>query len=60
MSRVVELTDQNLKEEILESDLPTGVGFWAPRCSPCRMLAPTHDKFSEEYRGRFKFCKKCG
>ncbi len=57
MSKVVEITDQNFEEEVLNSDLPTEVDFWAPWCSPCMMVSPIYDKLSEEYQGRFKFCK---
>ncbi len=57
MSKVVEITDQNFEKEVLNSDLPTEVDFWAPWCGPCMMVSPIYDKLSEEYDGRFKFCK---
>jgi len=56
MSNVVEVTDQNFEEEVLRSDLPTEVDFWAPWCGPCMMVSPIYDKLSEEY-DNFKFCK---
>jgi len=57
MSKVIEVTDQNFEQEVLNSDLPTEVDFWAPWCGPCVMVSPIYDKLSEEYHGRFKFCK---
>ncbi len=56
MSKIVEVTDQNFEEEVLNSDLPTEVDFWAPWCGPCKMVIPIYEKLSEEYDGRFKFC----
>jgi len=56
MSKIVQITDQNFDEEVLGSDLPTEVDFWAPWCGPCMMVIPIYEKLSEEYEGRFKFC----
>jgi thioredoxin 1 len=57
MSKVIEVTDENFEQEVLNSDLPTEIDFWAPWCGPCMMVSPIYDKLSEEYHGRFKFCK---
>jgi thioredoxin 1 len=57
MSEVVEITDQNFEVEVLKSNLPTEVDFWAPWCGPCHMVSPIYDKLAKEYEGRFKFCK---
>ena len=56
MTKVVEITDKNFEQEVLESDVPTEVDFWAPWCGPCHMVSPIYDKLSEEYND-FKFCK---
>ncbi|MDY6893756.1 MAG: thioredoxin [Chloroflexota bacterium] len=54
---VVELTDQSFDEEVLKSEIPVMVDFYAPWCAPCHMTAPVIDKLAGEYDGKFKFCK---
>ena len=56
MTKVIEVTDQNFQQEVLDSDVPTEVDFWAPWCGPCLMVSPIYDKLSEDYTD-FKFCK---
>ena len=57
MSKVIDVTDQNFEEEVIKSKIHTEIDFWAPQCNTCRMVLPIYDKLSEEYSGKFKFCK---
>jgi len=54
---VIELTDTNFDQEVLSSDKPTLVDFWAEWCRPCKMLAPTIEELANEYAGRLKVGK---
>ena len=54
---VVEFTDSNFETEVLQSDQPVLVDFWAEWCVPCRMLAPTIDKIADAYVGKVKVGK---
>ena len=54
---VSEVTDQNFESDVLKSDQPVLVDFWAEWCHPCKILAPTVDKVAQEYEGKAKVVK---
>ena len=54
---VKEFNDGNFEQEVLQSDQPVLVDFWAEWCQPCRMLAPTIDTIAQEYEGKAKVGK---
>lgn len=56
MAEIV-ITGQNFKEEVLNSDIPVLVDFWATWCGPCRMLAPTIEQIAHEQEGKIKVGK---
>ena len=53
----IELTDATFQKEVIESNQPVLVDFWAPWCGPCRMLAPVVKEIAEEYTGRVRVAK---
>ena len=54
---IVHATDANFEQEVLKSDLPVLVDFWAPWCGPCKMIAPVLDDIATEYQGKLKVVK---
>jgi thioredoxin 1 len=54
---IINLTEKNFKQEVIESSLPVLVDFWAEWCNPCKMVAPIIDDLAGEYDGKIKFGK---
>lgn len=53
----VTITPTNFQTEVLQSQVPVLVDFWAQWCAPCRAVAPTLDELAEKYRGKFTVAK---
>ncbi|SHL58847.1 thioredoxin [Fibrobacter sp. UWOV1] len=51
------ITKENFEAEVMNSDRPVLIDFWAPWCGPCRMLSPTISEIAEEYGDKVKVCK---
>jgi thioredoxin 1 len=57
VSGLLQINDRNFDDEIIKSDLPAMVDFWAPWCGPCRMVGPWVEELAQQYDGRFKVAK---
>jgi thioredoxin 1 len=53
----ITITDDNFSEEVLQSDKPVIIDFWAEWCGPCRMIHPIMEELADEYEGSFKVGK---
>ncbi len=56
-SQMVEVTEMNFEQEVLKSEKPVLVDFWAEWCGPCRMIAPAVEQIANEYEGRARVVK---
>ena len=54
---MIELNKDNFKEEVLDSEIPVLVDFWATWCTPCRMMAPIIEDIANSWQGKVKVCK---
>jgi len=57
MAKPPDVTDEQWDQEVLKSDLPVMVDFWAPWCGPCRMVAPIVEELADEFNGKVRFYK---
>ncbi|MBI2430476.1 MAG: thioredoxin [Candidatus Levybacteria bacterium] len=57
MDYMADITDRTFEQEVLKSQLPTLVDFWAPWCAPCRIVSPVVEELGEEYEGKAKVVK---
>jgi thioredoxin 1 len=56
-TKTIDVTDESFASEVLQSDIPALVDYWAPWCGPCRMAEPVLEKIADEYESRLKVCR---
>jgi thioredoxin 1 len=57
MADLLQVTDETFEAEIMKSDLPAMVDFWAEWCGPCRMVGPAVEELAKQYKGKIKIAK---
>ena len=57
MSEISQISDSSFEQDVLQSDTPVFVDYWAEWCGPCKMVAPVLEEIAKEYSGRLKVCK---
>jgi thioredoxin len=55
--KIIHITDDTFEQEVLQSQTPVLVDYWAEWCGPCKMIAPALDQIASEYQGRLKVAK---